>query len=68
MSIKMIKNNRGVIRAEPCQLSKMGLFTKILNGQKPCTIFAKTSILDVWQDSEYAFDLFDKKTFLNIAR
>ena len=31
-------------------------FAKIVNGWKPLTIFAKHSILDVWQDSEYVFD------------
>ena len=33
--------------SEPYQLSKMERF-------QPLTIFAKQSILDVWQDSEYA--------------
>ena len=33
----------------------MELFTKIVNGLKPLTNFAKNSILDVWQGSEYAF-------------
>ena len=34
--------------SEPCQTSKMELFKKIVN------IFAKRSILDVWQGSKYA--------------
>ena len=33
---------------EPCQTSKMERFAKML------TIFLKSSILDVWQGSEYA--------------
>ena len=39
--------------SEPCQLSKMKCFTKMLNGFQPLSIFAKRSILDVWQGSEY---------------
>ena len=34
--------------AEPCQTSKMELFTEIVNGFEPLTIFAKSSILHVW--------------------
>ena len=40
--------------SEPCQTSKMEVFTKIVNGFSFLTIFAKSSILDVWQDSEFA--------------
>ena len=29
-------------------------FTKIVNDQKPLTIFTSRSILDVWQGSKYA--------------
>ena len=43
--------------SEPSQLSKKEYFAKIINGWKLSTIFAKNSILDVWQGSEYAFDL-----------
>ena len=32
-------------------------FAKIVKNQKPFTICAKTSILDVWQSSEYAAEL-----------
>ena len=39
--------------SEPCQTSKMEVFTKIVNGFSFLTIFAKSSILDVWQDSEF---------------
>ena len=40
--------------SEPCQTSKIESFAKIVNGFMPLTIFAKRSILDVWQGSEYA--------------
>ena len=33
--------------SEPCQISKKELFTQIVNGLKPLTIFAKSSITDV---------------------
>ena len=39
--------------SEPCQTSKMKVFTKIVNGFSFLTIFAKISTLDVWQDSEF---------------
>ena len=42
--------------SEPCQTSKMELFAKIVNGQKPFTIFVKHFIWGVWQGSEYAFE------------
>ena len=45
-------------RSEPCQTSKIERLAKIVNGQKPLTIFAKNSILDVRQGFEYAYDLF----------
>ena len=32
---------------EPCQISKMECFAKIINGFQPLTIFARRSILDV---------------------
>ena len=32
----------------------MELFSKIVEGYKPLTMFAKWSILDIWQGSEYA--------------
>ena len=42
--------------SEPCQISKMECFSKIVKGCLSLTIFAKCSILDVWQGSEYATD------------
>ena len=40
--------------SEPSQTSKIELFEKVVNGFQPLTIFEKSSILDVWQGSEYA--------------
>ena len=33
--------------SEPCQLSKIQLYAKIVNGFEPLTIFAQNSVLDV---------------------
>ena len=38
----------------------MELFAKIVKNQKPFTICEKTSILDVWQGSEYHAELTSK--------
>ena len=38
----------------------MELFAKIPKNEKLFTCFAQTSILDVWQGSEYAFELASK--------
>ena len=38
----------------PRQTSKMKVFEKIVDGFQLITIFAKSSILDIWQGSEYA--------------
>ena len=38
----------------PCQTSKMEVFTNLINGFSFLIVFAKISILDVWQDSEFA--------------
>ena len=35
------------------QSSKMEVFTKIVNSFSSLTIFAKSSILDVWQEIQY---------------
>ena len=40
--------------SEHCQTSKMERFENIIEGFEPLTVFAKRSILDVWQGSEYA--------------
>ena len=55
------------VHSEPCETSKIDLFANIVNGQKPLTIFAKSYILDVWQDSvsiAEAFIMF----FLDISK
>ena len=39
--------------SEPCQISKMEVFAKIVNGFSFLTIFTKNSILDVWHNSEF---------------
>ena len=40
--------------SEPCQTPEMETFVKIVDRLKPLIAFAINSILDVWQDSEYA--------------
>ena len=44
---KMCSENLSKIHSEPCQTSKMEIFAKINNYQKPTTIFVKSSSLDV---------------------
>ena len=39
-----------------CAKSKVRTFMKVVHVWKLLTIFTKTSILDVWQGSEYVFD------------
>ena len=39
--------------SEPCQISKMEVFAEIGNGWEPLTSFTRSSILDVYQGSEY---------------
>ena len=39
---------------EAYQTSKMELFVKIVDGWRPLAIFAKSTIVDIWQGSEYA--------------
>ena len=41
-------------RLQTCQISKKELFSNIVWGWKPLTIFEKSFILDVWHGSEYA--------------
>ena len=46
----------------------MELFAKLVKNEKAFTIFVKTSVLDVWQGSEYASELPSRVTnvsFLN---
>ena len=54
--------------SEPCHTSKMELFAKNSQKRKAVHYSAKTSILDVWQVSEYASKLASKvkdASFLN---
>ena len=60
----MISPHRGVFRT--CQTSKMKCFAKIVNGWKPLTIFAKRSILDTYQGSEYASATSNFKTIWKV--
>ena len=46
----------------------MGLFAKIVKNEKLFTTFVKTSILDVWQDSEYASKLASKVTDVSFLK
>ena len=39
--------------SDHCQISKMGCFEKIVDGFELLTIFAKRSMLGVWQGSDY---------------
>ena len=41
---------------ELCKTSVMQLFVEILNGIQPINIFAKSTMLNAWQGSEYASD------------
>ena len=42
------------VYSKHCQTFKMEIFAKIVNGFQPLTFFAKSSIVEVWQGSEYA--------------
>ena len=42
----------------------MELFAKITKNEKPFIIFSKTSILDVWQGSEYDSELSSQPSFI----
>ena len=48
-----------------CQTSEMELFTEIV--KKSLIIFAKISILDVWQGSEYASELAFEVNYVSIS-
>ena len=40
------------VYSEPCEISEMKHFEKLINGYFLLTIFVKLSILDVWKVSE----------------
>ena len=44
---KRDSENLSKIHSEPCQTSKMEILAKIVNYQKPLTIFSKSYSLDV---------------------
>ena len=46
--------------SEPSHKSKMGLFSNVVNGWKPLTIFAKSSLVDAWLGSEYTSETYHK--------
>ena len=52
VKLKTLKNLQK--SSEPWQTPKMKLFTKIVNSFQLITIFAKSTIIDVWQYSEYS--------------
>ena len=43
----------------------MEAFAKIVENENPFTIFVKTSILNVWQGSEYAWEWASKVTYVS---
>ena len=53
----MILRNFTEVHLKPSRVSKMEHFVKIVSVGKPLTIFATSVILDVRQNSEYAFAL-----------
>ena len=53
----MILRNFTEVHLKPSRVSKMEHFVKIVSVRKPLTIFATSVILDVRQNSEYAFAL-----------
>ena len=57
---KMSKLSKNV---QKCRISKMEIFTKIVNGCQLLTIFAKGSILDARLGDEYAFVICSSKYF-----
>ena len=51
--------------SEICWTSKIELFAKIVNSLKPLTIFAKSSMLDVWFDFEYTSEVALEKIYMH---
>ena len=49
---------------DTCQRSKMKLFTKKVKYFQPLSIYAKSSILDLWQDYEYPLHLITFGSYL----
>ena len=51
-----LDDNLAEVNSEPCQTSKIEVSTKIVHGFSFWTIFTKSSILDLWQDSKIDFE------------
>ena len=54
--------------SEPCQISRIVLLAEICNGWKPLTSFTRSSILDVYQGSEYVSGIRSDKVSNNSIR
>ena len=54
MKEQLFVEHISVAFSEQCQTSKMGIFCKTVNGFQSLTISVKSSVLDIWQGSEYA--------------
>ena len=52
LQLQLLLLRRDIFR-EPCQMPKMELFAKIVNGWKTVPIFANSPILNVWKGFEY---------------
>ena len=50
---------------EPLQTSKVELFANTINSLKPLTSFAKSSILDAYSGSKYAYGIFHVDSYPN---
>ena len=51
--VKILSEQTSEVYPEPCQISKLELFVKKINGFQLLTIFMKRSVLDVYQASGY---------------
>ena len=51
---RRISESNIVAYPELRQTSQMELLAKVVNGFQPLTVFARNSVLDVWEGSEYA--------------
>ena len=63
-SVKKISHTEAY--SEPYQISKMERFGEIVNGFLPLTIFAKRTILDIWQSSQYASNTLIAQSFIEL--
>lgn len=49
----LLTNSATVVYSESCQISKVELFARIVNGFQALIIFAKSATLDICRGSEY---------------